>query len=270
MKPAEGGGGLLSSWNWPKKIAAGTLFLLGAGMISFAAYYLIAPRIADLRIHRELASIKNIDQAALISKPLSLTSISPIPFGDKLNFASVDWKALPDSTNELGQRIVIPAIQLDEEVVELDTYTKDGNLNYETPKFAVGHLFDRDNIGSNRDVFLWGHIESPWIHEGKPFKRLSEVADYLKAGQAVDVFVYTSKYVYNYRVVDAYTSTPENVGLGKNSGEPTLKLVSSWPPKGYWDRFVAVTKLIQVAPLTDQEAKNLKSEPSDFKPNGLS
>ncbi len=161
---------------------------------------------------------------------------------------------------------------MDEEILELQVYEKDGLQNYETPKFAVGHLVDRDNIGSNRDVFLWGHIESPWIHEGKPFKRLSETADFLAKGQAVDVFVYTSKNVYVYRIVDAYTSTPEDVGLGKNSGEPTLKLVSSWPPRGYWNRFIASAKLIQVAPIPQdmQDPTFLKSLPSAFRANGLS
>lgn len=269
------------SFSLPKKISAVFLFAVGVSMIGFASYYFVIPRIADSKINDTLGQIKETDTSGLIpgevrgeatpSGTTGTNSATSIPLGDKLQFSYVNWNDVPASTDELGVRIVIPAIELDEEVLELNIYEKDGVRHYETPKFAVGHLIDRDNIGSNKDVFLWGHIESPWIHEGKPFKRLSETADFLAKGQAVDVFVYTAKHVYVYRIVDAYTSTPEEVGLDKNSGEPTLKLVSSWPPRGYWNRFIATAKLIQKAtiPQDMQDPVVLKSLPSAFKANGL-
>ena len=272
---------LISLTNWPKKLIALGLFLVGAGLIAFASYYFIVPRIADHRLNSELEQARKVDKSRLIPEQVrsggtaASSDVSPasssIPLGDKLTFRYVNWKDVPSSTDELGVRIVIPTIELDEEVVELKIYEKDGVMNYETPKFAVGHLIDQDNIGSNRDVFLWGHIESPWIHEGKPFKRLSETATYLAEGKAVDVFVYTKKHVYVYRIVDAKTSSPEDVGLGKNSGEPTLNLVSSWPPRGYWNRFIATAKLVQVAdiPPDMQDPTVLKSLPSAYRANGL-
>ncbi len=249
-------------------------------MISFASYYFIVPRIENSRINGKLEQVRETDRSGLIPGSVKDSSdpgtsananVSSIPLSDKLQFSYANWKDVPPSTNELGVRIVITAIEMDEEILELTVYEKDGLEHYETPKFAVGHLVDRDNIGSNKDVFLWGHIESPWIHEGKPFKRLSETADFLAKGQAVDVFVYTSTHVYVYRIVDAYTSTPEEVGLGKNSGEPTLKLVSSWPPRGYWNRFIATAKLIQKAeiPQDMQDPVLLRSLPSAFRANGL-
>ncbi len=274
--------GLFSPRKWPKKLAAIALFLIGSGMIAFASFYFIAPQIADHRAQAIAERLKKLDEANLIPGQVNTssgidvypsTAAGTIPMGDKLTFRYVNWNDVPAATDELGVRIVIPDIHLDQEMVELNVYTNnDGVLEYETPKFSVGHLFDRDNIGSNKDVFLWGHINSPWKNEGSAFENLSEAADHASQGQAVDVYVYTEKHVYVYRIVNAdFHVPPDNMGLGQNSGEPTVKLVSCWPPYNYRERLVVTTKLIQVAdiPADMQDSTVLKSLPSAFRSNGV-
>ena len=91
-------------------------------MIGFASYYYVFPRIADSEINKKLDQVKSTDRSDLIpgevrygQQPTGTTgnpSISSIPLSDKLQFSYVNWKDVPASTDELGVRIVIPAIEI--------------------------------------------------------------------------------------------------------------------------------------------------------------
>lgn len=163
----------------------------------------------------------------------------------------VNWDTLP-RTLEVAPpavRIQIPAIAVDSKVVEVGTVWKDGVLEWETAKWAVGHHKGTANPGELGNMVMSGHISSPLLREGEVFKRLPEIPKLLDAGQAVDIIISTDKTKYLYRVVGWDLVKPEAFDVFAQTAEPTVTLITCYPDYSYWDRLIIKSRLVAMSPL---------------------
>jgi len=163
----------------------------------------------------------------------------------------VNWDKLPRTLGVAppARRIQIPAIGVDSRVVEVGTVWVDGRLEWETPKWAVGHHQGTANPGELGNVVLSGHISSPLLREGEVFKRLPEVPRLLDAGQGVDVIIWTDEAKYLYRVVQWQLVKPEAFDVFAQTAQPTVTLITCYPDFAYWDRLIITSRLVAKAPL---------------------
>ncbi len=163
----------------------------------------------------------------------------------------VNWDKLP-RTLEVAPpavRIQIPAIAVDSKVVEVGTVWKDGVLEWEIAKWAVGHHKGTTNPGELGNAVFSGHISSPLLREGEVFKRLPEIPKLLDAGQAVDIIIWTDKTKYLYRVVSWELVKPEALDVFAQTAEPTATLITCYPDYSYWDRLIIRSRLVAMSPL---------------------
>ena len=202
-------------------------------------------------------SLETKESGSRTAEAAVLKPLPSIPLADKIQFRYAKWDEITQFSEGLlppAERIVIPAIDVDSIILELQVEkNEDGSLRWQTPKHSVGIFETSAQPGSNSDVWLWGHLQSYIRREGNVFERLPEVASYLARGEAVDVYVYAGNKVWVYRIIGAEVVQPEEVGdlMAQQSGEPTLKLCTCWPPQGYWNRFIATAKLLQVGDILD-------------------
>ncbi|MBI4307335.1 MAG: sortase [Chloroflexi bacterium] len=164
---------------------------------------------------------------------------------------SVRWDDLPRTIGETppARWIQIPAIGVDSKVVELGTVWVDGKLEWETPKWAVGHHKGTANPGERSNMVLSGHISSPLLREGEVFKRLPEIPKLLDSGQIVDVIVSTEDTRFLYRVVRWELVKPEQLDVFAQMSEPTVTLITCYPDFAYWDRLIITGRLVGIAPV---------------------
>ncbi|MEK7681287.1 MAG: sortase, partial [Chloroflexota bacterium] len=163
----------------------------------------------------------------------------------------VNWDTLP-RTLEVAPpavRIQIPAIAVDSKVVQVGTVWKDGVLEWEIAKWAVGHHQGTANPGELGNIVMSGHISSPLLREGAVFKRLPEIPKLLDAGQAVDIIISTDKARFLYRVVGWDLVKPEALDVFAQTAEPTLTLITCYPDYSYWDRLIIRSRLVAMSPL---------------------
>jgi sortase (surface protein transpeptidase) len=272
------------SKRWGMRLAGLVIIALGGLLLAVALSYVIVPRLANAKLENELAKAKQVDtstffpsefqqaqgeespeavtaaaedpatpaatEAAILTPPPSL------PLADRITFRYAKWDELRQTPQDLfprAERIVIPAIDVDSKIVDLyPEKNDDGSLQWQTPKFSVGKFYTSPEPGAATDVWLWGHLQSYIRREGNVFERLPEVASYLANGEAVDVYIYAGNKVWVYRIIGAQIVKPEEIGtlLGHSSNEPTVNLVTCWPPQGYWNRFIATAKLLQVGDIS--------------------
>ncbi|MDO8533065.1 MAG: sortase [Dehalococcoidia bacterium] len=158
---------------------------------------------------------------------------------------------LPRTVGETppARRIQIPSIGVDSKVVELNTVWNNGILEWETPKWAVGHHNGTANPGERNNMVLSGHISSPLLREGEVFKRLPEIPKLLDSGQIVDIIVFTDDTRFLYRVVRWELVKPEQLDVFARTEEPVVTLITCYPDYAYWDRLIITGRLVAMAPL---------------------
>ncbi len=163
----------------------------------------------------------------------------------------VNWDTLPRTLEVAppAARIQIPAIAVDSKVVEVGTVWKDGVLEWEIAKWAVGHHKGTANPGELGNMVFSGHISSPLLREGAVFKRLPEIPKLLDAGQVVDIIISTDKTRYLYRVVGWELVKPEALDVFAQTAEPTATLITCYPDYSYWDRLIIRSRLVAMSPL---------------------
>ena len=164
---------------------------------------------------------------------------------------SVKLDDLPRTIGETppARRIQIPAIGVDSKVVELNTVWNNGVLEWETPKWAVGHHNGTANPGERGNMVLSGHISSPLLREGEVFKRLPEIPKLLDSGQIVDIIVFTDDTRFLYRVVSWKLVKPEELDVFAQTDDPTATLITCYPDYAYWDRLIITARLVAMVSL---------------------
>lgn len=131
--------------------------------------------------------------------------------------------------------IIIPAIDLRSECVELSTQVVDGQLVWKTADHAVGHHVGTAMPGDTGNCVMSGHISSPVSKQGNVFHRLPELAD--KLGSDVEIIMEGGRHVH-YRVVGTQVVTPDAVWVMDPTPTPVLTMLTCIPDGVYTHRLV--------------------------------
>ena len=165
-------------------------------------------------------------------------------------FEPVVWSELPLSIGQRprAHRMIIPAIDLDSDVVELGTRWDGPNLQWETADHAVGHHLGTPNPAELGNAVFSGHINSPFRGEGSIFARLPEVAALLREGRTIDIILESEGGRYLYRATSTDVVLPEAVEVFSPDRTPGLTLVTCVPATHYTHRFLVNAVLVGHAP----------------------
>ncbi|MBI4312336.1 MAG: class F sortase, partial [Chloroflexi bacterium] len=147
-------------------------------------------------------------------------------------WSRADWTKLAPEGSALPRprRILIPAIQVDSSVVEINVVMDGGTRVWQRPAWSVGYHAGSARPGERGNAVLSGHISSPIRGEGAVFNRLPEIADLVKDSQLVDVVVYAGDNKYLYRVTRTTVVNPEDIGEAFfTTEESTITLITCVP-----------------------------------------
>ena len=164
---------------------------------------------------------------------------------------------LPINTTAIGvigtlppaTQIHIPAIDLTENIGELELLDLGDARAYETPKQIVGHIPESANPGELGNVWLFGHLESPIRREGSVFRNLPKIPDLLRKGTPIYVILETRKGEYLYEAVQTNVVQASELTLYPTN-EPTLTLVTCVPRYVYDQRLTVSATLVGFKPLS--------------------
>ena len=169
----------------------------------------------------------------------------------KENFRAVTEDDLVETYGEEPRplHIIIPAIDLESEIVDLTILWDGETAEWETADRAVGFHVGSATPGEIGNTVMSGHVNSPFAGEGSIFARLDEIAPLLRRGEIVDIMVMAGGDVFLYRATDTTVVLPEDVDVFDYSDSPTLSLVTCAPATTYSHRFIVNATLIGVARL---------------------
>ena len=114
-----------------------------------------------------------------------------------------------------------PSYEIDSKVIEIGFSYENGELVWERPVQAVGHIRGTANPGEASNVVMAGHLSSYIRGEGDVFHKLPEV----KPGDEVWLYSAAGKFIY--QVVKRDIVAPDNVEVMAPTTEPTLTLITS-------------------------------------------
>lgn len=166
---------------------------------------------------------------------------------------------LPDgytspSTSDLvlaqGQRsrahtILIPLINVDSSIDELQILDLGDSRSYETPNNVVGHIPSTSNAGESGSGWFFGHLESPIRGEGNVFTNLPKIPELLKNGDPVYITLKSFDGEFLYQVTDTIQVHEDDLRLF-DLNESSVVLVSCVPRLVYDHRLLVTAKLIGV------------------------
>lgn len=191
-----------------------TLGLVAAALVSFG--------MVD-RLQQDLARLANPSPTwaaaaptATIPSPTTPTpSVTPppeaeLPGGRYAPTPVATPSAQPPSL--VGARIIIPAIRIDAPIVEGD--------DWDTLRRGVGHHIGSGLPGQAGNMVLSAHVDV----YGAIFKDLGN----LRQGDLV--FIDTPERTYRYQVTSIRIVTPKETGVMDPTREPTLTLITCYPP----------------------------------------
>lgn len=214
-----------------------TLMVSGATLLLVSLVYLVYARTAEAQLVAlnqvaaeplvavasppppEVAQAQGLVGGQIIEPPPTVL----IPFSTRAAF--------PPPT-----RVQIPRLAIDSGTVELGTVIEDGQLVWETPKWAVGHHKGTANPGEIGNMVLSGHISSPLRKEGNVFQRLPEIA------LGDDVIVASEVGTFRYRVTETKVVEPHQVEVMAPTDEPVATLITCVPDWVYTHRLIVVAK----------------------------
>ena len=145
--------------------------------------------------------------------------------------------------------IIIPAINLESNIIDLNILWDGETAEWETADRAVGFHVGSATPGEIGNTVMSGHVNSPFAGEGSIFARLDEIAPLLRRGEIVDIMVMAGGDVFLYRATDTTVVLPEDVDVFDYSDSPTLSLVTCAPATTYSHRFIVNATLVGVARL---------------------
>ncbi len=145
--------------------------------------------------------------------------------------------------------IIIPAINLESNIIDLNILWDGETAEWETADRAVGFHVGSATPGEIGNTVMSGHVNSPFAGEGSIFARLDEIAPLLRRGEIVDIMVMAGGDVFLYRATDTTVVLPEDMDVFDYSDSPTLSLVTCAPATTYSHRFIVNATLVGVARL---------------------
>ena len=166
-----------------------------------------------------------------------------LPEGYRL-VSDYDVSSLPGTTAS-AQRIQIPIIGVDSNVSELRILDLGNSRAYETPDNVIGHIPETSNPGEKGNGWFFGHLESPFKGEGSVFRRLPQIPEHLRNGDAVFVSVESQDGKYLYQVVSTRVVHQDDLHL-YGSEDANITLVSCVPRLVYDHRLLVTAKLVGV------------------------
>tara|TARA_B100000586_G_C20082671_1_gene416117 strand:- start:460 stop:1443 length:984 start_codon:yes stop_codon:yes gene_type:complete len=152
---------------------------------------------------------------------------------------------LPQDFSGKAINIRIPAIKVDSNVEQLEIIEKNGRNEYETPKNVVGRVPTDPNMLDSVTGWYFGHLESPIKSEGNVFHNLPQVADYIRDGDPVYVFLYTSDQEFIYQAVKSEVLHESELKL-YDAGTHSIILVTCSNRPYYDHRQLVTAKLVDV------------------------
>ena len=158
------------------------------------------------------------------------------------DFVSSFNTSRPVGTLGDARRILIPAIEVDSQVLELGILDLGDSRSYETPANVVGHIPGTANPGENGNGWYFGHLESPFLGEGNVFYRLPEIARLIQE-DPVDIIVEGESGAFIYRVVATKIVHQDAVSLFE-APVGSVTLVACVPSRVYDHRLLVTAQLI--------------------------
>lgn len=218
------------------------LMALGATLLLVSVAYLVYARTAE-------AQLGVLNQSAV--GPVSLQDGAPSPAaGSEVAAEMAPAASLTESVPSAqapvpfvsraafppATRVQIPRLEIDSRTMELGTVIENGELVWETPKWAVGHHKGTANPGEIGNMVLSGHISSPLRKEGNVFQRLPEI----KPGD--EVVVASDTGTFYYRVTETKVVEPHQVEVMAPTPEPVVTLITCVPDWVYTHRLIVTAK----------------------------
>jgi LPXTG-site transpeptidase (sortase) family protein len=181
--------------------------------------------------------------AVVASKPIVVGPIgappppaAPSPVATTAASASEQPTATPPGAVELPieprlpiERVAIPSIALDAEVVPAGLIEKDGALTWDIPKHTAGHADGTAGAGALGNAVLLGHVDS--LRSGDVFRQLETVS----VGDRVTVR--SGPGLYTYEVVEARAVERADTSMVQTTRTASLTLFTchgQWLPT-IWD-----------------------------------
>ncbi len=171
----------------------------------------------------------------------------PLPQLSGDPFAPLNSKTQPVIHGSEGRALFlqIPELSLAAEVIELELANLGQSLEYETPKFTVGHIPATPNPGSRGSGWYFGHLDNPIGGEGNVFSKLPQIAEMLKTGDDVHIVLATDRYEYLYSAYKTSLIKESDLQL-TNSNNAEVVLVTCFPRLTYEKRLLVHAELIGV------------------------
>ena len=205
----------------------------------------------------EVVSPPGIPASAIAAQRLSP---SESLWSDPLSYEPLDYRkqvllrgftpmstsqALPYGSQPPATRIMIPDIDVDSGVNQLQILDLEDSRAYQTPANTVGHIPDVANVGEAGSAWFFAHLESPLAGEGSVFYNLPKIAELLRDGE--DVFVVTDAGArqYLYRIISTEV-VPEDELVLYNVGWAAIHLVACVPRLVYDHRLIVTGELVGV------------------------
>lgn len=124
------------------------------------------------------------------------------------------------SRGGLPTRVVIPAAQVDTQVVELGVVLEDGEPQWQTAWHAAGHHMDSALPGQPGNMVITGHVSVADGANLAVFANLEDVAE----GDTIDIS--SGEATYRYEVTAVEVVAPEAIGVLRSDSASTVTLIT--------------------------------------------
>jgi len=163
-----------------------------------------------------------------------------LQYYDRWTSFYLDKKFLVDGISKLN-KIYIPTISVDSNLSGLEVQDIGDSNEYETPNKVVGYI--PSTIEPNKkNIWFFGHLESPLYGEGSIFKKLPEIPDLLRTGKDVFVYFDDDYFMYKYKVISSKVVHEDELTL-YDTDSYSLTLVTCVPKWVYDHRLVITAEL---------------------------
>ena len=149
----------------------------------------------------------------------------------------------PVGSLESATRLILPSVDIDSAIKELEILDLGESRAYETPDRVVGHIPETAAAGENGGSWFFGHTESPLLGEGSVFFNLRKVPEQLRNGEDVFIITENSNQQFLYRATSTQAVHQDDMELYE-SGHATIHLVSCVPRLVYDHRLIVTGELI--------------------------
>ncbi len=142
-----------------------------------------------------------------------------------------------------GERLIIPKIEVDAPIVWIESEDEEEIQSY--LQNGVGHYPGTSFPGEVGNCVITGHSSNYWWDAGE-YNYVFALLDNLVVGDQVIIYYKQKKYIYE--VSEIKKVSPENIEVLEPTSEPSLTLITCWPPGTNWRRLIVRAKQIQPDP----------------------